>query len=264
MAFVGRSHALTSQGIAAAAESIAVGVEEVWTVVSVETSGCGFIADRRPKILYERHIFHRLTDGRFDDGNISDASPGGYGPSGAHQYERLTIAMNLDREAALRSASWGLGQVLGENFSAAGFDDVDAMVQAMSDSEDAQLLAVSEFVLAHGLDRPLRAHNWASFARGYNGPNFAEQHYDARLRGEFQKFSTGVMPSLDVRAAQLYLTFRGLDPGPIDGLMGRLTRSAVVEFQIQSGLAPTGVVDETLLARLIVPENESPPATIIG
>jgi hypothetical protein len=252
MAFIGRSRPLTSDGMAAAATTMTVAVQEVWTVLGVETSGCGFLSDRRPEILYERHIFHRLTGGRFDDGNLSDPTQGGYGPTGAHQYDRLTAAMDLDRDAALKSASWGLGQVLGENFSAAGFASVEQMVQAMTDSEDAQLAAVSAFILENHLDRALRTHDWTSFARGYNGSAFATNHYDVLLRGEFQKLSAGVLPNLDIRAAQLYLTFLGFHPGPIDGFVGPLTRSAIVEFQGKNGLNQTGLVDDELLAKLVV------------
>jgi len=243
---------MSSAGVAGAADVLTVNVQEVWTVIGVETAGCGFLADRRPQILFERHIFHRLTNGRFDDGDISDPTPGGYGATGAHQYDRLAKAIALDPTAALQSASWGLGQILGTNFAAAGFASVDAMVQAMVDGEDAQLAAVGAFIVANQLDAALKAHDWTSFARGYNGPGFATNQYDVRLRGEFQKFSVGVLPDLAVRAAQLFLTFRGFHPGPVDGFVGPLTRSAIVEFQQQNNLAQTGQVDDTLLAALDV------------
>lgn len=252
MAFVGQSRPLTSNGIAGSADSISVGVQEVWTVLGVETSGCGFLPDRQPEILYERHIFHQLTGGRFDDGDLSDPRPGGYGAGGTHQYERLRAAIALDRGAALKSTSWGLGQVLGKNFRDAGFDDVEQMVQAMMDSEDAQLAAVSAFILRNRLDRALKTHDWTSFARGYNGPAFATNHYDVRLRGEFQKLTSGVLPDVDIRAAQLYLAFRGFHPGPVDGFVGPRTRAAIVEFQQQQGLPDTGLVDDELLAKLAV------------
>jgi hypothetical protein len=252
MLFAGRSRPLTSGGLAAAATSLSVAVQELWTVLSVETAGCGFLPDRRPEILYERHVFHRLTGGRFDDGDLSDPTPGGYGATGAHQYDRLIAAMTHDADAARKSASWGLGQVLGENFASVGFTSVDDMVQAMSDSEDAQLAVVSAFILRNRLDRALATHDWASFARGYNGPTFATNHYDVRLRGEFQKFSSGVLPNLDIRAAQLFLTFRGFHPGPVDGFVGRFTRAAIIEFQASIGLSQTGLVDDDLLDKLAV------------
>jgi N-acetylmuramidase/Putative peptidoglycan binding domain len=254
MVFVGGSRPLTSDGIAMAADSMSVGVQEVWTVLGVETSGCGFLPDRRPEILYERHIFRELTGGAFDaNTDLSNRTPGGYGAGGAHQYDRLTAAIQLDRGAALKSTSWGLGQVLGRNFKDARFPDVEQMVTAMSDSENAQLAAVSAFILQNRLDRALKTHDWASFARGYNGPAFATNQYDVRLRGEFQKLAAGVMPNVDIRAAQLYLTFRGFHPGPIDGFVGVRTRSAILEFQAANGLNQTGLVDDDLLAKLVVP-----------
>lgn len=126
--FQGTAFGLSSAGIAKVSSNLAVHVPEIWTVLAVETSGCGFLPDRRPQILYERHIFHRLTGGRFDDGDISDVSAGGYGPRGAQQYERLSRAILNDRTAALQSASWGIGQIMGQNHALAGFETVDEMV----------------------------------------------------------------------------------------------------------------------------------------
>jgi hypothetical protein len=248
--FVGKAQALSTQGFASSVQSISVKAPEMWAVLAVETSGCGFLPDRRPQILFERHVFHRLTGGRFDDGDISDSKAGGYGPAGAHQYDRLSRAIAKDRTAALRSASWGLGQILGENCAIAGFADVETMVAAMSDSEDAQLQAVCAFIKSSKLDAFMQAHDWASFARKYNGPGFAKNHYDVRLREEHAKYSVGAQPNLDVRAAQLYLTFCGFRPGRIDGSPGATTRAAITGFQKKEGLPATGNVDETLLAKL--------------
>ena len=70
---------------------------------------------------------------------MSQPTAGGYGPAGVHQYDRLAAAISLYRDAALQSASLGLGQVMGMNFQAAGFDSVEDMVAAMVESEDRQL-----------------------------------------------------------------------------------------------------------------------------
>jgi hypothetical protein len=256
--FIGQSRTLTTGGLSTAALSLGVAIQEVWAVLGVETSGCGFLPDRRPEILYERHLFHRFTNGRFDDGDISDPTPGGYGAFGAFQYERLNRAIARDRSAALRATSWGLGQLLGNNCAAAGVADVEAFVQTMSASEDGQLTAVATFIRSAGLADALRTHDWTSFARGYNGPTYARNQYDVRLRGEYQKLVAGLLPDLDVRTAQLYLQFQGFHPGPVDGILGTRTRSALVEVQIREGLPPTGEVDQTLLDRL------APPAPAAG
>src|SRR5260370_8573027 len=73
---------LSSDGLAKVSADLGVHAAEIWTVVAVETSGCGFLPDRRPQILYERHLFHRLTQGRYDDGDSMNPSPHRYNPSG--------------------------------------------------------------------------------------------------------------------------------------------------------------------------------------
>jgi N-acetylmuramidase/Putative peptidoglycan binding domain len=254
--FRGNSLALSSDGLAAVTSSLGIHAEEIWTVVHVETAGCGFISDGRPEILYERHIFHRLTNGKFDDGDISAIKPGGYGSPGSHQYDRLAAAIakapgdpNV-RAAALKSASWGIGQIMGENFSAAGFADVETMVSAMSDSEDKQLAAMGKLLASSRLDSPLRAHDWGSFARGYNGPNFAINRYDVKLNAEFQKCVAGGLPDVNARAAQLYLTYLGFHPGKIDGIAGEMTLAALADFQANKGLPATTIVDDQVVAAL--------------
>lgn len=246
--FRGVSKALTADALASAASHIGTGTLELWAVISVETSGCGFLPDRRPQVLFERHFFHRLTGGRFDDGDISDPAAGGYGPPGARQFDRLSRALALDRTAALMSASWGIGQVMGEYHQAAGFADVDSMVNAMADSEGAQIESMSRFI---GNSKPLaaalRTHDWTSFARRYNGPDYATNGYDARLRAAFE---SGKIPDLRLRAAQLYLTFLGFKTGGIDGNAGRATHSAIAAFESAHGMPLTGDVTDDLIAAL--------------
>jgi hypothetical protein len=248
--FQGAARALSADGLAAVSRELGVHAPEIWTILAVETSGCEFLPDLRPQILYERHIFHRLTKGKCDDGDISDPSPGGYGPSGAHQYDRLLHAIAHDRTSALQSCSWGIGQILGENYSMAGFAGTEQMVAAMSASEDQQLAVMGNFLVSSRLNVPLQAHDWASFARGYNGSNYAINRYDIRLNAEFQKYSAGGVPDLTVRAAQLYLTYLGFHPGPIDGVAGALTLSALADFQTQHGLATTITIDSRSVKRL--------------
>jgi len=250
LAFQGTAWALSGDGLATAADALGVHAPEIWAVLAVETSGCGYLSDRRPQVLYERHIFHRLTKGRYDDGDISDPSSGGYGAHGAHQYERLINAIARDRAAALQSASWGIGQVMGMNYAEAGFPGIEEMVAAMSQSEDRQLTAMSNFLVANKLHTSLRAHDWTTFARGYNGPSYAVHRYDALLNGEFGKYSSGVLPDLNVRAAQLYLTYLGFHPGPVDGIAGRNTLAALAEFQTRAGIPAVAVIGDETVALL--------------
>ena len=56
----------------------------------------------------------------------------------------------------------------------------------------------------------------------------------------------GVTP-LDVQTALLKA---GFDPGPLDGRLGKKTRTAIKEFQKKNGLATDGVVGERTWAAL--------------
>ena len=52
----------------------------------------------------------------------------------------------LDEPAALKSASWGLFQIMGENYGAAGFRSVEAFVDAMLTRRSNHLLSFINFV----------------------------------------------------------------------------------------------------------------------
>jgi hypothetical protein len=245
--FKGASLPLSQAGMAKATQLLGVSPVEVWTVLSVETHGFGYLNDRRPAILFERHIFRKQTGGRFDAANpaISSATSGGY-LGGAKEYDRLAQALTLDSHAALMSASWGIGQVMGFNFAAAGFANVEAMVAAMVESEDSQLEGMAAFVREQGLQKPLVNHDWAGFARGYNGPDFAKNLYDANLASSFQKYAAGPLPDIRVRQAQALLGFLGFDTGGVDGLVGKRTRSAVAMFRGDA----SDTIDDALIAAL--------------
>lgn len=252
MNFFGPGTPLTQGGINDAAKIADIGVVELWALMSVETSGCGYLTDRRPKILFERHVFSRLTDGRYDvdDPEVSQPSQGGYGPPGAHQYDRLAVALNLDAEAALQSASWGLGQIMGENFKEAGFASVDDMVAGMIAREDNQLAGITSFLSTTGMAETLRSHQWASFARRYNGPNYAANNYDATLAHFYEIYSTGSLPSVEIRAVQITLSYEGYPVGRVDGIVGSQTVAAIKKFQAASALPETGQIDDALTAKL--------------
>lgn len=252
ISFVGPGSPLSDAGIGSAAQRLSTTAAEIWTVLSVETSGCGYLPDRRPVILFERHFFSRLTRGAYDASypDISNPSAGGYGAGGAHQYDRLAQALALDEQAALRSASWGIGQVMGDNYTSAGFADVVSMVTAVVASEDAQLGAVASFINATGLGPALTSHDWVRFARGYNGPAYTKNNYDTSLASAYERLSGGTLPDLTVRAAQVYLMYLGFDPGPKDGVPGKRTYDALNAFQKAQGQAPSNVIDAATVAGL--------------
>lgn len=251
MEFQQQGRPLSPEGFSRVSQALGVTDPEVWAVLTVETKGFGFLSDRRPQILFERHIFRRLTGGKFDVGNsdISNKNPGGYA-GGSGEYPRLEKAMGFDREAALQSASWGIGQVMGFNHKLAGFPTVEEMVTAMVTNEDGQLMAMAGFIRSNKLDTALQKNDWASFARGYNGKDFKKNKYDTKLAAAHTKYKTA-LPDLRLRAAQAALSYLGIDPGPVDGLRGNRTRTALATFQETRGLSSTGELDGETEARLM-------------
>ncbi|TGT72894.1 N-acetylmuramidase family protein [bacterium M00.F.Ca.ET.159.01.1.1] len=171
---------------------IGVGEDEVHAFLDVETAGGGYDDEGRPKILFEPAKFYAHLSGAARAQAVAAglAAPKWgdipYGPQSG-QYPTLIRAIAVDETAALMSASWGIGQVLGENFGAAGYDSVQAMVADMvNGGEAAQLQAAVNFIKANHLDDELRNHQWAAFARGYNGPGYAKNAYDTKLAARFK------------------------------------------------------------------------------
>lgn len=252
MDFLGKKQPLSSAGMSEVLDFLDLQTGEaaaMWAVIEVETSGitqgCGFRVDGRPQILYERHIFRRETGGRFNAQAPHLSGPqGGYGGL-ASQYGKLEEAValcgqaNLGPEPALRSVSWGLGQVMGFNAGLAGFASAADMVRAMMDGEDAQLLAMARFLRAQNLHKALLRRDWAGFARGYNGRSYAENRYDVKLEQSYGRLASGSLPNLQLRAAQIALLYLGFAPGKVDGVIGQRTRNAISSFRLQAGL-PAG------------------------
>lgn len=254
MTFSGKASPLSQQGMAAALRTLGVDAPALWAVLTVETSGCGFLPDRRPKILFERHWFSRLSRHQYDDQapDTSTLTPGGYGLGGAFQYERLAKAMALDRTAALESTSWGLGQVMGFNATKVGFADVEALVSASQESEDAQLAAMVGFIQQTNIAQYLREGDWRKFALHYNGTDFQKNKYDEKLGLCHKRYLHGPLPDLLVRTAQLGLMLLGYGGTDfVDGWFGVNTQKALIKFQQRVGLEPTGAVDAETIKSLM-------------
>ncbi len=250
--FVGAATPLTQSGLTALAGELDIPLPALWAVLAVETSGCGFLPDRRPLILFERHWFSRLTKRQFDASNpdISNAVAGGYGPRGAAQFDRLARAVALDRTAALRSTSWGLGQVMGFNASDVGFPTVEALVHACVASEDGQMQAMGGYIKSHGLAVRLRNKDWAGFAFRYNGTEFQKNKYDTKLATYNARFEVGPLPDLSVRWVQMVLSFLGFSSGGVDGWFGGQTQRALMAYQKANSLPITGTPDDATMTAL--------------
>ncbi|EGC7113126.1 N-acetylmuramidase family protein [Salmonella enterica] len=140
--------------------------------------------DYVPAILFERHHFHKYTNGKYDKySDISNPDSGGYGPT-SEQYSKLLRAYALDKRSALKSTSWGKFQILASNHVAAGYASPEDFVFALSKSEKNQLKAFVSFIEADSvLLKSLRSKDWLSFAKRYNGKR--QKGYDLKMEKNY-------------------------------------------------------------------------------
>jgi hypothetical protein len=191
MNFQGKAKRLDDIDLPREGAALGIGEDEVHAVLDVESAGTGFDSKGRPKMLFEPHIFHRLLGpGAARDRAVRAglAYPRWKRDYPRDSYPRLVQAMAISEEIALQSASWGLGQVMGFNHAAAGYLSARAMVADFLYDEETHLRAMMAFIKANKLDDELRRHDWAGFARGYNGPGFAKNGYDRKLAAAFAKW----------------------------------------------------------------------------
>ena len=192
MNFVGNGARLRDEDLPRIGYMIGVGEDEIHAFLDVETLGGGWDKRGRPKALFEPHVFFRNLSGTKRASAVSSGlayASWGQKPYPTDSYPRIIAAMQIDETAALKATSWGIGQVLGENYVAAGYDNPQAMVRAFVEKGEAeQLEAAIRFIKFNRLDDELRAHNWAGFARGYNGSRYAEHGYHTKLAAAFKKW----------------------------------------------------------------------------
>lgn len=181
---------LTESNYTAAASVLGCEVAAVKAVCAVEASGNGFLPTGEPKILFEAHIFSRLTNHAFDHSHPDISSlrwDRTLYRDAKGEHERLQRATALNRDAALQSASWGLFQIMGFNWKRCGYASLQEFINDMYKDEYSHLRAFCYFVQSMGLADELQRKDWAGFARGYNGPAYASNGYDAKLERAYTR-----------------------------------------------------------------------------
>jgi hypothetical protein len=261
MPFSGEASTITDADYERAVRRLGCEVAAIRAVAKVESGGrTGFLPDKRPKILFESRWFHKLTGGRFDQSHPDISTPTWVRNyrGGAGEYDRLQAAIELDREAALKSASWGMFQILGVNHRVVGFENVEDFVTASLASEGAHLDAFVSFVIGNHLDDELRDRRWADFARGYNGPGYKQNRYDEKMAQAYAEFAVGrAYPT--TREIQQALNLNGANL-VVDGVTGPATREAIRQFQRSQGLPVDGIAGPKTLAALGLAETPDPIA----
>lgn len=187
---------LTLTDFQSAADELGVEVAAVRAVASVESgNGRGFAADGRAIIRYELHRFHKYTAGHYDTTHphLSQVYPAGLAHVGGQPTEWSTlygaIILRGRREAAIKSTSWGVFQVMGENYALCGYATAAAFAADMCRSTVGQLTVFLKFCRGKNLIRFLINKDWRGFAYHYNGEGYARNHYDTNMAGAYRRFS---------------------------------------------------------------------------
>lgn len=191
---------LTNEMIKDLANRLGIEPALLKAVQIVEAAGRdGFLSDGRPQILFEGHIMYKEFHKKFPDRDLAYLCKkfsmvfypkwnkskyfGGLG-----EYKRLELAKEIDEECALKATSWGMFQIMGFNHNLCGCKDVFDFVHKMSESHEKQLELMYYFMNNSGCLKELKEKDWAGFAKKYNGPGYAQNAYDQKLRNAYENF----------------------------------------------------------------------------
>lgn len=190
---------LTNDRIAEIARQHGITPAALLAVKLVESGiGGGFLPSKRCKILFEGHKFYEelKRKGNKNLPQLLKVAPDivyttwnrAKYKGGELEWARLEKAIAIDREAALKSASWGLFQIMGSNYAACKCRNVEEFVALNCESEDNQLELLINFLNTTGIINYLNTRQWSEFARRYNGPGYKQNKYDTKLQVAYNQF----------------------------------------------------------------------------
>jgi hypothetical protein len=196
MNFKGKANRIDDYDLPRLGALIGVGEDELHAFMEVEAAGSGFDSAGRPKMLFEPHLFYRELSGEKRTEAVRQGlaratrKVNGKVPKYPNEsYTRLAAAIKIDEEAAYRSASWGLTQILGKWHKDLGYATAKAMVEAFMDDEANHLEATIKLLKQWKVDDDLKAHRWTTVALAWNGPDQASHGYDRKLAREYARWS---------------------------------------------------------------------------
>mgnify|MGYP005756822361 CR=1 FL=1 len=106
------------------------------------------------------------------------------------EWQAFNCAFAIDPEAAMKSASWGLGQVMGFNHGMLNFTTVGQMVEAFKQGEYEQVKGMLSYLEnKKGMMAAIKALNWNRVAELYNGRDYAAGGYHLKLAKAYVKHS---------------------------------------------------------------------------
>lgn len=177
------AEAITDAEISTLATRLGCSPKQLRAVAKVESGGSAYDRRGSPKILFERHLFHRYTGGRFGLSPFNQPQSGGYNED---SWDKLTRAACLDVGSAFAAASWGKFQVLGIHWDVLGYPSALELAYSTVIGEAAHYELLARYIEANSLKPAIAALSThpadnVAFARKYNGPAFKKFAYDDKL-----------------------------------------------------------------------------------
>jgi hypothetical protein len=219
-------------------------------IVAVESRGDPFGPDGRPIILYEPHVAWRVAPEPMRQ-TLAAADLAWpqwrrdrYPTSQAARWEQFDRCADIaSPDVAIQACSWGMGQVLGENWSLCNFA-TPAAFRAAQDTRVGQIDTIIRYLEGCGLRSAINARDWTAIARAYNGPRHAEHDYAGRMERAYRQITGAASPVVlrigdrgpAVKRLQTALEAAGHDLGAVDGAFGPETAAALRAYQAQAGL----------------------------
>lgn len=159
----------------------------------------GFLDSGKPQILFEGQVFYKYLKANvksLDMNKLCAQYPNIVYPKwdrskyfgGEKEWTRLEQARKINMKYANYAASWGMFQVMGFNYKTCGCKNIDEFVEKMCTSQEQQLLLALNFLKNSNLMVPLQKRQWATFAKGYNGPGFAQNKYHIKLQAAYNNY----------------------------------------------------------------------------
>jgi hypothetical protein len=171
-------------------------------ILDVETSGKAFDKEGNLYIQFEPHLFSKWLTKFEIDHQYSKKGEGRnvvyYIKAGnieitngvevqSKELAAYSKAKQINEGAAMLSTSFGLGQILGENYALAGYSSARSMIEAFQESERHQVEAICCFLEKTGIKKYLLAEDFKGVASRYNGPAYYINKYDEKLKEAYEK-----------------------------------------------------------------------------
>lgn len=181
------------------AEAPAFGLDPkvVYAVLITESAG-KTVDPKTGKVIirFEPHVFAKLTARKkLNKSKVSKSEIEQHGakvlnPGMAHindgrsrkggqdaEWETLARAQAIDSEAAIMATSWGLGQIMGFNYKAAGFKSAQEMLDMFASGVQGQVRGTLKFITSNPkMVRALQARDFPAFVAIYNGAPAGSTH----------------------------------------------------------------------------------------